>query len=466
MSNTNSFFIPPADTHGTVLGGTITQLIESLKDFLVANGWTLVGATTAGGWLSVPGWFIIYDPTEFNDPITGAWYQTINDGGIGSGGGIGCRACVPDRGGETPVFTFNANPCRNGFWHGNVDCNGVTWTDTLICDGDGNIISGSVAHHGEFTGDFQAFAIALTGCGSNYSSNVNGFDRDGTPISDITFEVYVTANHSGPKYNSPKFRTNFGVGLYDGSPALGIAGGGYRLRSQAANGHTQYELLITQYRQPVVETIPPGNAGGGGNGQLSIRIKELNTNSEVEYQLQVLSYNVFANPYTLCMFSGTTDQQGVFFAGGNSILITAPYNQNPNIDYCLIVIGPGGLIETTTWTPGLQSFAINGAFTTGPPQVNAGGTCWPGLMCRPFITDGPVLTTSGKPLAQTAFVMGAPVNEDEATVIGVLWDSFVLSKTYPKGSRFNVNGVGYTQVSAQESPMECSMWMRDGQEIG
>jgi hypothetical protein len=460
MPNTEGDIFANAGLMATgAVGGTCNDMVEQIKDLLIAGGWTLVETTYAGGWLHLPGWMVAYKPTTFYDE--GKAYTTINDQGS-------CQACVSGIGGETPFGVTQLFPCANGFWNFYVDCLGNP-LDITRCNPDGSFsyIGADGTHDGHFTGTFESFAFALTGCSPNYASNYFGTDRDGTPISDITHQVFVQAENAGPKWNAPRFVNAIGVGFANGGPAVSISGGGYRLRSQAANNTTQYEILVSMIRKPFVETIAPGNVENlvEGNGTLSLRVFELYTGSEVEYNLAIddTTYTCITNPYTLFLSSdSTTDSEGVFFSGGNSFLATAPYSTNPNLLYCLLVIGGGALKNSTTWNT-TCSMAINSAFQTFRPGItNFVGSTYVGVMCRNFPYDGEMLTTSGRPLRQTAWVMGSNNPGKEASVLGVLWNSFVVSKAYPHHSQVQINGFNYTQVSRQITAPECSLWMGTG----
>ncbi len=451
--------------------------IEALKDLMVRAGWQLVESTKAAGFLYTIGWFNVYTPTFFNDE--GAIYFTVNDQGVCIYNSCGCTA--GSGGGTSFGLGDPSNDCRNGFHNlGKIclDCNPGDdgWDNVLICDENGAPLpgqEGAEPHGGWFTGTFESFAEALVGCSPNYFSQANGLSRDGVPIS-IEGNVYVEANSAGPRWNSPGFLTAVGVGLANGDPAPSIGGGGYRLRSASANGKTQYEVLITQYRSPYPSGLLPGDTSSGLEfRQISFRIKELLTGSEVEYLLSsgqrgtAGTYNVIVNPYSLMLdsVSDSVDKSNDNYAGGNSLFMTAPYSRNPYVDYGLIVIGPGTMKNNLVWglNGGLVSLAINGAFETYGPSVSyPNPTGWPGIATRNFPYDEPLLTSQGLPMRSTAWVMAPKTRAHEAMFLGVLWDSFIASKVSPHGSVQNVNNFNYRQVSRQTTAPECSLWMSEG----
>ncbi len=476
MSNTDSLYIPNSGSLKYGRGITLPHHtgITALKDLMVGAGWTLVETTKAAGFVEASGWFNAYRPTYFNDH--GATYVTENDSGDF------CNDCFPGSGGITS-FGNNDDPneCRRGFNNLFVQCDGVTPWPAWGCDGDGHLLPGTgLPHGGWFTGTFHDFAQAVVGCSPNYFSSETGLRRDGTTVVlSNGHSVYIEALVAGPEWNAPGYNTELGVGLSSG-PAYGVSGGGYRLRSLSANGKTQYEVVICMYR---AANDFLGNAGGGipGNmsdglmlGQFAIRVKELYTgdDTEVEYILAPGTYEAIVNPYMLFLRDGGDADVYMkpFALGGNSFLAVAPYCTDPSLDYNLLVIGPGNILTSAVWTAGVCSFAINGGFETFQAGIRLidGSylTTYPGLCCLNFPVNGPILSTNGRPIAQSPWLMAPKNGATEATIVGMLWDSFAGSQAFAQRSKLSIRFIDYTRISGQTTAPECSLFLAAGNYLG
>jgi hypothetical protein len=431
MACTDSLLIHPAPgANATVeFSGDVNELIDRIRDVLIAAGWALIENVFASGYVYVPGWQAVYRPTETWERLDAGdtYTRTVNDD--------------PCCGGNCPGDQFFGIRDETHFGCWNIG----RQSDCMPEHPPGT----GFAH---FTGTFATFATRLFACSNIYTS---------VPAPD-GINAFVQANQGGTVGNHPYIRTNIGVGLSDGySPD--VAGGGYRLRSGLANGRTQYDVTLTALR---------------GTGALSIKVTELLHDTSCVHLLMGASgvffnngsgvpgaqYKIIADRYQLCIMQvGEPDHLGNFNRGGNSFLSSAPWSDNAAINYGVVVIGPGMLMNSTIWGGFPCSMAINGPFQTYNPGVNPPYSTLAGMAVRTFPYSQPLLTTGLLPIISSAWLMASPSPYEHAAIIGKLWNAFVVSAPYPTGSIFRYGSSDYQQISRQAVAPQSGLWLDLGQ---
>jgi hypothetical protein len=436
---------------------TITELINAIRGALVAAGWELRGAPSASGWLYMAGWATTYAP------IIWEHIPAKNDTCTCLGG---CDVAV--------WFAPGADGCRRGCWNFAKGCSG-SGDECVPCDEDGEHCNGAFT-----TATLAQLKEAMNGCfcdlehftGYCFSLQEGIWERvPGVPgfippsarfvpaagAADSDISLFANALDPGPRTNGPFYQTAVGVGFAPGGPQISVGGGGYVLRSQRANGHTQYDVKISMHR-----TV----------GALSIEVTELVGGSKVEYLLRTTpisgavtpQFRIVAGPYQLAIIdvANQADERDQFSAGGNSILITAPKTYDSTLQYCLAVIGPGQLMNDTVWDR-TCSFAINGSFQTYTPSPFNAEPNSAGLAVRNFPFPQPLYTSGGRQILQNAWLMGAPDRFQDARIIGKIWDALAMSDYGGHGGQISYDKYNFAQISRRTSVGTISsLWIATG----
>lgn len=401
--------------------------IEAFKDCLVDAGWTLQGRTYAQGTGYAGGWFVAYRPTIFGTiPKAGSANNSLirvtaqNDQCLCYDG-----PCPRINFGEVQVACTHL--CANGCWLlADCPCGHTCCTEPSPCvihldstspgcDASGDFCAG------DFTGSFTSFSAALAGaaCGTLYvgTPNVDGLN------------VNIVASQPGPEWNAPYYKTAIGVGFATaGGPLLSVFGGGYILRSQANpfNG-TVYTCTVTQG----IDGLPNIKI----DGIYAIQTVNFDIAMEARFALaSVPAYRCIANPYQFILMdlANTNDTHGAFGSGGNSILVTSPWSENPDIKYCVVISGFDHVMNQMVYESQTCWSFINKHFLNSNPT--AFNTQYTGFATRNFSFAQALVTTADKPVFQNAWVYAPETNTDEASIVGKIWGGIVISKFAPQYS--------------------------------
>lgn len=172
-------------------------------------------------------------------------------------------------------------------------------------------------------------------------------------------------------------------------------------------------------------------------------------------------YRIIATPFSFCIYDLANGDN----PRGNSLFACAPSvdpGKMPALITSRAIIGPGGLMGSTTWGQ-TCSFALNFFYQT----FGGRSLGFPGLAAGIYPFSQPLLATNGKPILSNAYLM-APLDGSaayygtetgESTVVGKIWDGLVLSQTGVKGSRFSYDGHVFECVSSQSVGSVSSLWL-------
>lgn len=397
----------------TITAYDCNNVIESLHDLLLLAGWEEVEALFAYGRLYAPGALFVLRPLIYGSGVNGIEFINDNCDGPGFFGLSG--GCSPD--------------------------------------GSGDI-------SGWYTGTFASLAAEISST-TPYGASV-----------DLPFGFQLQAKDPGSLWNEPYWTTAPGVGFYDG-PTQDIAGGGWKMRSQAANGRTQYEIEIRmKHVSGVLDLIVRELATGSTTERMLRTRRKIKTGYTMVENLlvgkdgsgpQIPRYKCMANPFQLVIYDEANEHDAgdLFNNGGNSFFCTAPYTENENLEYCLFVLGAGLLMDNTVWDTAASSVAINdNGFKTfqGSPFNAKPNT--PGLAVRGYSFSSDLVTSTGRPIVQNAWLMAAERVSEEATILGKIWNAAAVSRCEKIGAEAMLAGRIMKQISRRTVGVNSSLWLQ------
>jgi hypothetical protein len=286
-------------------------------------------------------------------------------------------------------------------------------------------------------------------------------------------------------------------GQYSFSTPLGAGNvhyvnGGAELRSQAANGKTQFWVHLLR-GGPVYGSVATSPFGGpdysGGltaNSPYSVFPGDRSSGGQFEYNIAVVKfidqyggtvtyelwpgwstgsgvypkankYKIIANPYQFFLWAEGY-ALGPFGSGAAVLFATAPYVDNPAINY-LVITHCGWMFDASqypsppnypfihfevpcarqspSWVNGF-AVALNDGFKVLPASMGQVGytdayrAC--GIVGLGLAGGYPVYSMNGSVIASTPYLLAPPddptATGSEAVIVGIPWDMAYLSKHY------------------------------------
>ena len=393
--------------------------LDSIKDALVAGGWTLVERTFAVGTYFLRDLQLATDPPldddDKTDPLSCDFYYNL-------------------------AFNFNGTP--------------PVGIPIVPYDPGAHMFPPSCPYH-TLGLTYEASLANLIGAISSYTE-FEVTDQEGPGYAGYAkgYLLTVTAKAPGPEWNYNGFWSDGWRTAFYQQPQ----NGGYVLESQAYNGNYLRVTIGENDLAPVRLWFDFQLNGAGTKYR-----QRLNSNTEQRYR-------IVASPHQMLIYvpsEGTSSGSG----GSSFLMASTPWrpDDSPAIGGAFVV---GNWDERHAYgSGGMRHILTAGASATAVSLENENFTAGTGyLLSVPTLhtTPGtPVLNVQENAISQSAFITArrndGTYDTTSIRLLGKLWNCMVLSKHFDLATdRVSFDGERWMLISSQAGHQQGSLWMLDG----